>query len=363
MIQVTLDGTPLLGTRTGIGRYVEHLVDALARTVPDVRVQVTTWSARRHRVPDLPDGVRQVGARVPARLLRAAWTRTGHPTAELLGARGAVVHGTNFVVPPTRHARAVVTVHDLTFLDAATVAPANAAYAELLPRALRRGAHVVTPTEAVADAVRERYGLAADRVTATPLGVDPGWSRAAAPAAAWLRQRGIPDDYVVYVGSGEARKNVDVLVRAHRLLRDRDPGVPALVLAGPAGAAPRPDAHPGVVPAGWLEEDDLRRLVAGSRALVLPSSDEGFGLPVVEALATGRPVVVSAVPALLEVAGPHGVTAPPRDADALADALARVLEAPGDPAAQDARRAWAARWTWSGCAAATADVYRRLAAA
>src|SRR6478609_6681555 len=221
-MRVTLDGTPLLGERTGIGRYVQELVAALpaaaAEHRPDAEFRVTTWSARRHRVPDLPPGVRQVGPRVPARLLREAWLRSEHPTAELLAGRGDVVHGTNFVVPPTRRARAVVTVHDLTYLDRRTVAPTDAAYAALVPRALRRGAHVVTPTAAVAAAVRDHYRL--------------------------------------YVGSAAARKNVGTLVAAHRELTGGGRGGPALVLAGPAGAAPRPDAHPGVVAAGWLADDE-----------------------------------------------------------------------------------------------------------
>jgi glycosyltransferase involved in cell wall biosynthesis len=365
-MRVTLDGTPLLGERTGIGRYVHELVNALPQVArdrgPDTELQVMTWSARRHRVQDLPAGVRQVGPRVPARALRAAWLRSDHPTAELLGARGDVVHGTNFVVPPVRRARAVVTVHDLTFLDRRTVAPTDAAYAELLPRSLRRGAHVVTPTATVAAAVRDHYALPADRVTVTPLGVDDGWFDASAADPDWRASRGVPEDYVLYVGSSAARKNLDTVVAAHRALTDGGGRGPALVLAGPSGAVPRPDAHPGVVAAGWVAEGELRRLVAGARALVLASSDEGFGLPVLESLATGRPVVVSDIPALTEVAGPHAVTAPPRDTDALAEALTRVLAADDGPAQRAARQDWARRWTWRACAEATLDVYARMAA-
>jgi glycosyltransferase involved in cell wall biosynthesis len=365
---VTLDGTPLLGRRTGIGRYVQELLVALpqvaAERAPDVRFRVTTWSARSHRVPDLPPEVRQVGPRVPARALRAAWLRTDLPTAEMLGAGGDVVHGTNFVVPPTRRAAAVVTVHDLTFLDRGTVAPTDADYAQLLPRSLDRGAHVVTPTRAVAAAVRAHYGLPADRVDVTPLGVDDAWFSAAPPGQDDRDRLGLPDDYVLYVGSDAPRKNVDTLVAAHRALTEGGTRGPALVLAGPAGAALRADAHPGVVAGGWLADEDLRRLVAGARAVVLPSSDEGFGLPVLEALAAGRPVVITDIPALTEVAGPHGgAVAPPRDADALAGAVQDALAADDSDAARTRRRDWARGWTWPACAAATLDVYQRVAAA
>jgi glycosyltransferase involved in cell wall biosynthesis len=221
---------------------------------------------------------------------------------------------------------------------------------------------VVTPTATVAAAVRDHYALPADRVTVTPLGVDDGWFDASAADPDWRASRGVPEDYVLYVGSSAARKNLDTVVAAHRALTDGGGRGPALVLAGPSGAVPRPDAHPGVVAAGWVAEGELRRLVAGARALVLASSDEGFGLPVLESLATGRPVVVSDIPALTEVAGPHAVTAPPRDTDALAEALTRVLAADDGPAQRAARQDWARRWTWRACAEATLDVYARMAA-
>lgn len=366
MLVVTLDGTPLLGDRTGIGRYVEHLLPALVRVAAgagrDVRVQVTTWSARRRRVADLPPGVRQVGPPLPARLLRAAWTRADHPAVEALGVHGDVIHGTNFVVPPTRRAVPVVTIHDLTYLED-SAGPENAAYRDLVPAALRRGAHVVTPTRAVADAVRAHYGLDAGRTTTTPLGVDPGWARTAAPDGAWLAARGLPDDYLLYVGSDVPRKNLDALVEAHRRTGADGTRGPALVLAGPAGRPSAQPTPPGVVRAGWLAEDDLRTIVAGARALALVAHDEGFGLPVLEALATGRPVVVSRAPALLEVAGPHahgGVD--PTDVDAIAEGIVAALGRVDDDAARAERRSWAGRWTWDACASATLDAYERAGA-
>jgi glycosyltransferase involved in cell wall biosynthesis len=369
MLLATLDATPLLGPRTGIGRYTAELVAALpaaaARRDVDLRLQVMTWTARGNRVQGLPAGVRQVGRRTPARLLQAAWSRWDAPRVELLGASGDVFHGTNFVVPPSRQA-GVVTVHDLTFLDRSTAAPQNLVYQRLVPRALERGALVVTPTAAVADAVAEHYGVPRDRVAVTPLGVDPAWSAVRPPTAEDRRRLGLPDDYLVFVGSLEPRKNVPTLLDAVARLREHGRET-ALVLAGPAGSRPLPPeveelaGAPWVHRTGWLEEDDLRAVVAGSRGLVLPSADEGFGLPVLEALATGRPIAVSTAPALLEVAGPHAVTAGPGDPEGLADALDRVLDLPDDDAARQARRDWAGRWTWDACADATLDVYLRVA--
>lgn len=359
---ITLDGTPLLGTRTGIGRYVEHLVaelpGALGRRGLPGEVRVTTWSARGSRLDRLPPGVRQVGPRVPARALRALWGRTDLPVIETLVGRTDVFHGTNFVSPPTRRAREVVTVHDLTYvLHAGTVSADSLRYAELVPRALRRGARVVVPSRAVADAVRTHYRLADGRVAVTPLGVDPVWFDARPPAASWLDARGLPHEYVVFVGSLDPRKNLAVLLDAHARLRAQEPGTPDLVLAGPAGREEALAGRPGVHLTGWVDDDDLRALVAGARALVLPSLDEGFGLPVVEALAAGRPVVTSQAPALLEVAGEHARTAPADDPDGLAAALAEALALPDDEAARAARRSHARGFSWARCADATLDTY------
>lgn len=359
---ITLDATPLVGPRTGIGRYVEHLLGALpaaiARRGLPVRVRVTTWTARGGRVQHLPIGVHQVGARVPARLLRAAWLRTQFPPIELLVGRTDVFHGTNFVSPPTLTAREVVTVHDLTYaLHSGTVSEASLLYRELVPRALARGARVVAPSAVMARAIQDFYGLSDDRVTAVPHGVDDAWFDAPPPEPAWLVQRGLPLDYMVFVGSLDPRKNLPMLLDAHARWRADDHDAPDLVLAGPAGREVSLSGHVGVHLTGWLDDDDLRRLVAGSRALVLPSVDEGFGLPVLEALAAGRPVVVSDIPVLHEVAGPHAIAAPHDDPDALADALARATSAADDDAARTARRTWARRSTWATCADRTLDVY------
>nr|WP_297425905.1 glycosyltransferase family 1 protein [uncultured Actinotalea sp.] len=366
---VTLDATPLLGRRTGIGRYVEQLLAVLPAALGrrglggDDTVRVSTWTARGGRVEGLPPGVRQTGVRVPARLVRTLWQHGDRPAVERLVGRTDVFHGTNFVSPPTRRAREVVTVHDLTYLHhAATVSAASLAYRELVPRALDRGAHVVTPSRTVAAAVRAEYDLPEDRVTATPLGVDAAWFRAAEPPTdpggpAGPTGLGPDGDYLVFVGSLDPRKNLPRLLAAYADLRQRVPDAPTLVLAGPAGRERDLAERPGVRLTGWLDDDALRRLVAGARALVLPSLDEGFGLPVLEALAAGRPVVAADIPAVREVAGPHALLAPPTDVEALGAALEAVLDAPDDAAARRARREWASGWTWDRCADLTVEAY------
>jgi glycosyltransferase involved in cell wall biosynthesis len=387
-VRVGLDATPLLGPRTGVGRYVAGLAEALAgQAGPEpesVALIPFTWRGTADLPSAAPSGPRvRVGRRrAPARLLQAAWGRLPWPPVEWLSGPVDVFHATNFVAPPTRRAATVLTIHDLTYLrHPEMVTDASARYRQLVPRALHRGAVVCTPTAAVATEVADEYGLGPDRLVVTPLGVDPTWRQTTPPDPAWLATHGLPDRYLLFVGSREPRKNLSTLLTAYRALLstrlelvDNGPrategagttiggGVPPLVLVGPPGwgqtletAGLPPDA---VRTPGYLPEPDLARVVAGAAALVVPSWYEGFGLPALEALACGTPVVASDLPALREVLGDQAELVAPGDPAALADALARVLQDPGGEDACAARRTRTAGFTWENCAQATLSAYR-----
>ncbi len=367
-LRVVLDGTPLLGRRTGVGRYVQGLVSGFqqaagleravapeqAAALPQVDgldVVLTAFSWRGER----PDGT-WVGRRVPARLLQECWSRSALPPVEWLTGRADVFHATNFVLPPTRRAAGVVTVHDLAFLRHADTVTADVLrYRELVPRGLRRARAVITPSEAVRQQVVEHLHVDPEKVHAVPHGVDPAWSATAAPTPEWLGEHGLPERYRLFVGTLEPRKDLPTLLAATRLLRARGDDTP-LVLAGPAGWGEGLDLTglaDVVTRTGWLEDDVLRRVVAGADTLVLPSRDEGFGLTVLEALACGTAVVASDLPVLVEVGGQHVAYAPVGDPEA----FAAVLQQP--PASTpDDRSAHAAQFTWPAAARATAAVYR-----
>jgi glycosyltransferase involved in cell wall biosynthesis len=387
-MRVGLDATPLLGPRTGVGRYVAGLVEALAELPcgepEEVALIPFTWrgTADLPRVAPAAPRLRCGRRRVPARLLQAAWAAVAFPPVEWLAGGVDVFHATNFVAPPARRAATVVTIHDLTYLHhPEMVTAASARYRDLVPRALRRGATVCTPTAAVGAEVADAYRLPPERLVVTPLGVGDAWRAATPPEPAWLAANDLPERYLLFVGNREPRKNLPTLLAAYRELLaaggvretpSRVPGtggggpgnqVPPLVLVGPAGWGEAPDLaglpDEAVRTLGYLPEDDLARVVAGAAALVFPSWYEGFGLPTLEALACGTPVVASDLPALREVLGDQAELVPPGDAAALADALARVLEDPGGEPARNARRARAAAFTWAACARATLTAYRR----
>jgi glycosyltransferase involved in cell wall biosynthesis len=339
-MRVGLDGTPLLGARTGIGRYTSSLLAALAGGQDELVATAFTLRGRG-RLP-VPPGVEVRARPLPARGLQEAWARSELPPVEWLTGPLDVFHATNFVLPPLRRARGVVTVHDLAFLRmTATVSRASARYRTLVPRSIARASVVVTPSEAVAEQVREAYAPTVP-VVAVPHGVSPQWAGAEPPDDALRARLGLPSSYVLFVGTLEPRKDVRTLLAAHRLL----PDAPPLVLVGPPGWGEQVDVS-GCLTPGYLDEDELRPVVAGAAALVLPSRDEGFGLPLLEALAAGTPVVASDLPVLREVGGELATYAPVGDAEAFAAALQSVLDSPGDPAA---RSAHAARFTWAASA-------------
>lgn len=358
-MRVALDATPLLGQRSGVGNYVRGLVDGLAELEDGPNVLLTLFSVRGSVGGPLPARTRPAPRRAPARLLRRAWTRWAWPPAELLTGRVRAFHGTNFVLPPLAHAAGVVTIHDLAYLRyPATVTGDAARYAELVPLALSRGAHVVAVSRAMAEEILTEYGLAEERITVAHHGVDPAWSQARPPCPTTLQRLGLPERYLLFMGNLEPRKNLGLLLRAHRAARRQDSSVPRLVLVGPAGWGDRWQGSPpeprDVVMAGYLPQADLHSVVAGAEAVCMPSHYEGFGLPVLEALAAGRPVLASDIPAHREVARGHATLLPPGDVDAWAASLTRLG---GPRSTEPARRAHAAAFTWRKSAVLHLEAY------
>lgn len=361
-LRIGIDGTPLLRNRTGIGQYTAHLTSRLAGR-PDVSLTCVPFTARGGRRPvDLVPSVRWRHLPVPARALHHLWARSPFPPVELLAGRVDVFHGTNFVLPPTARARGVLTVHDLSFVRYPEfVDSASLAYRTLVPRGVRRAAVVVTPSEAVAAELVDRYRLDPAKVVVTPLGVDPQWSTPDPQRDSVRASMGLPGQYLLGVGTFEPRKGLDVLIAAYRQLVAEGADVPPLVLVGPAGWGPEldvsgiPDGR--LIRPGFVPSDRLRSVVAGASAFVFPSRYEGFGLPPLEAMSAGVPVVASDIATSREVLGGFASLAPAGDVGALAAAILATLS-DADPVRLSAARRHAAKWTWERCADATVSAYR-----
>ena len=358
--RVVLDATPLLGQRTGIGRYTEHLLAALAAR-DDLSVTATAFTLRGWRELQalVPNGVDVRSRPFPARLLRQAWKHVDLPRVEWLAGRADVVHGTNFVLPPSGRAVGVVSVHDLAwFTHHHTMREQTQDLDTLVPRALRRARAVCTLAEVTKKRISAEFGYPESQIFVTPPGVASEWFDPGPLTAGQRAAHHLPERYFVFVGTREPRKGLDTLLAGYRLLRDRTGDeCPELLLVGPSGwGTDHADAgHGGVRLAGYVPQDVLPSIVANSIALVLPSVDEGFGMPAIEALAAGVPVVTTDIPVLAEVTGPVGLRFPVGDVDALARCLQSVLD--GHTPDPDELTAWAKRFTWANCAEVTVAAY------
>ena len=288
---------------------------------------------------------------------------------EVRRAHADIHHWTDFVTPPGLRSPSVVTIHDLAFLRRPDLlAPASLAYYRQTEEAAHRAAAVIAVSTATADDVIGSLGVAPELVHVVPLAADPAFAPIdGGPALEAARARlGLPKRFVVFVGTLEPRKDLPTLVRALAGL----PRDVSLVLAGPEGWLPadldRAIAETGtqdrIVRTGRLSTADLVATMNLADVFVLPSLDEGFGMPVVEAMACGTPVVCTDAGALPEVTGDAALRVPTGDPVALAAAVERVLEDRGLAERLRAEgSARAATFSWERTARGTVEVYRAVA--
>ncbi|WP_106849580.1 glycosyltransferase family 1 protein [Blastococcus sp. Marseille-P5729] len=357
-MRIALDCTPLLGPRTGVGNYTANVLAQLAAAHPEDQWTATAFTVRGNDLlARVPAGVQTRTRPAPARALRQLWRRTTLPPVELFTGRQDVFHATNFVSPPACRAAQVLTIHDLAYLThPATVNARSRAYVDLVPLSIRRSRVVCTPSRAVADQVREAYRVPTESVVATPLGVDASWF-CVQPDERVRRAHSLPTSYLLAVGTLEPRKNLQRLIDAYAVAGDQPP----LVLAGAAGWGTELDTS--AVPVGRLIQTgrlpfaDLQAVVAGAAGLLMPSLEEGFGLPTIEALACGVPVLASDIAVFREVLDDQATLVDPLEVESIAAGIDQLVREPQGTATS--RRERAAGFSWTQCAVRTYAAYQR----
>lgn len=338
-MRIGFDARLVYYQQAGIGQYILHLVQGLARLFqPGADGQATDehelWVLHSRKAPplELPNWVRQA----------KIWTPSHHRfentalRTELLRKHLALLHSPDFIPPFGGLFRSVITIHDLNFLHFPQfLTPESARYYGQIDRAVKRADHILTDSFWTRDDVINRLHVPSERVTAVHLAANPVFrpitDRQEVRRA--TTRYGLPQAFIIFVGTLEPRKNLPTLLKAFRQLHDR--GF---------------DVHLAIVGRrGWLYEEifstvtelkltehvhflenvsdkDLARLYNAACCLTLPSYYEGFGLPPLEAMACGTPVVVSDRGSLPEVVGDAGLLIDPDEPESLSDALSRVLE-------------------------------------
>jgi glycosyltransferase involved in cell wall biosynthesis len=351
--------------RAGIHHYIYHALRHLPRD-EDMCYSIYTrqtdgWTVR--------PGLRLVSTNLPTgkRLARIAWEQSVWP----LRARRdglTLMHSMAFAMPRLAPCPVVVTIYDLSFIhNPDSFPPAQRRYlmAETAHSA-RHAARLIAISESGRQDVHDFYGFPLERIDVVTPGVGDAYRPLpAGQAEAFRRRQGLPDRFFLHVGTLQPRKNIPVLLEALALLGR--PETPLVLVGGQGwyyetiydrigqlGLADR------VRFAGYVEDDQLPLWYNAASALVFPSLYEGFGLPIVEALACGAPVIAADTSSLPEVGGDVALYFEPRDPEALAAHLGRALD---DPAvrrrAREAGPKHAARFSWARAGRETADVYRR----
>jgi glycosyltransferase involved in cell wall biosynthesis len=365
-MRIGFDGTPLLGAKTGVGWYTHELIDAVAKLSPDDEMVVfpISWRTARHLNLDPPHRPNVAVERklAPARPLWAMWDRVQFPPVEWL-VDCDVFHATNFIAPPSRKVPVVVTVHDIGFVHhPESVTPGVRRMARLLPDILRRAAAIITVSTFTCEELVTWLPEVAGRVTV----IHNGSHARAAPTV--LPDAPATPPYALMLGTLEPRKNLPLALDALRILRRRGVDL-RLVLAGgrsnlldvPLLLRQRGLGEPEVTRTGYIDDARVSALLAGARVLVFPSLYEGFGMPLLEGMEAGVPVVGVRAGATPETVGDAGVLVDPGDVEGFAGAME---QAAFDDGLRErlilAGRAQAARFTWARAAQATLDVYRRV---
>ncbi len=369
-MRVLVDYRAALRERSGVGEYTHQLVAALlrraatsgGRSALDLWIFSSSWKDRLRIAPDVA-AAHAIDRRVPVSLLNFAWHRLRWPPAELLaGVDFDVTHALHPLIIPSRRAAPVITIHDLNFLKhpERTRAEIRRDYPALVRDHAHRAKRIITISEFTAGDIVSILGVPRGRIVVC---------YPAAPAWPTLETRP-KDGYVLFLGTLEPRKNVAGLLDAYEQLLGSATlrgDVPPLLLAGKATDAARtwldrierPPLKGFVRHVGYVDPERRRDLYAGARLLVQPSFEEGFGMPVLEAMTLGVPVVASNRGALPEVLGDAGLLVDPDRPGDIAAAIERMLADEALVSAGIARGRERARcFSWDRTASLVYDAYQ-----
>ena len=375
IMRIAIDYTPAVKQGAGIGRYTRGLVATLAE-IDRQNHYVLLVVGNRNGYPDRQDwppnfSLRRV--RFPHRLLTLAWHRLGLPLpAETFTGSVDIFHSPDFVLPPLRGARGIITIHDLAFMRVPECAdPGLRAYlSQVVPKSAQRCDHILADSTSTRQDIIELLGVPPERISVVPAGVEPRFLPVSdrEELERVRRSYSLDEPFVLSLGTLEPRKNYVHLIEAHAQMRQAMPSAPRLLIAGGRGwlfedilATAERYGDMNVRLLGYVPDDDLPALYTQATLFAFPSLYEGFGLPPLEAMACGTPVVCSDRSSLPETVGDAALMVDAEDTSALATAMQRLLE-DSQLRADMIRKglAQAGRFTWDKSARKLLAAYREV---
>ena len=367
-----LDGIPLEQKKTGVGHYTLALARSLAAIAPEHEFEIISpfnfdQDSESSQQPNL-----RFVRRPRNQVSRRFWWAIDLPLY-CRNASLALFHGTNFDLPYWTTCPTVLTIHDLsTILYPQTHEKHLVRRARLkLPHMARKASAIITPCKTVKGEVAEHLGVRADKVFAIPDAARSSFRRASLEETTAVCARlGIEDEFILFVGTIEPRKNLLNLARALDEIFRTTSFRPQLVIAGKEGWLSdelmaywndRDDIKKRVLFTGHVSDDDLRALYSACRVFVYPSLYEGFGLPLLEAMACGAPVVTSNVPGIVETVEDVARLISPTDFRDLAGGITRLLQDAGEREHRSkAGLQHSKKFTWERTALSTLEVYQKV---
>jgi glycosyltransferase involved in cell wall biosynthesis len=345
-MNIALDGMPLASPLTGVGHYTAELARSLVIVAPSDSFTFIS----------------------PQGLLKRRWWSLGLPL-HLLRNSFDLFHGTNYEIPFWSRRPTVVTIHDLSLMLLSGVHRDELIGRSRwrLPWMAKRASRIITPSHSIKKELCEAFDIPPDKVAVTPEAPRPVFKRREDPD--FLRRLGIDGDFILFVGTIEPRKNLRRLVEAFDQMLRNTSLSPKLVIAGGKGwmmddfvsFIAEKGLTDRICLTGYLQDEDLCALYSACTAFIYPSLYEGFGLPPLEAMACGAPVITSRTPALMETVGNAARLVDPQSADDIAQAMTEMLSD------QKAREHYVElgtvrvkQFSWEQTALKTLEVYREV---
>lgn len=373
-MRIALDGVPLTTPKTGIGHYTYELARGLAALAPEYEFELVAHTPIETIVEGAfddpwPANLRSVHAKANA--LSSRWWAIGLP---LYVQRNGITlfHGTNYKVPLWNRCRTIATIHDLSLLlhphthEAELVRRARRS----LPAMSRMASKIITDSESVKREICEHLRVRPEKIAVVPLAPRRAFRPIEVGQAGEIRRRlGVEADFLLFVGTVEPRKNLLTLVRAFEELMRHTDLRPQLVIAGQKGwlteelftLIEQSGLSPRILFTGYISDEDLAALYSSCRVCVYPSLYEGFGLPPLEAMSCGAPVVTSRIPVIRETVGEAARLIEPTNVSELTDCIVELWGSDGERKRLSALgKIRAAEFTWERTARLTLDVYREV---